>query len=135
MPILVDTGILYALADRDDAWHGRVKKYLEEARELLVVPVTVVPETAYLLHTRLGPRAERAFIRSLAAGELAVEALGGEDLVRSVEILGKFPKVGFVDASVVAIAERLRVDTLATTDRRDFSLLRPKHVARLHLVP
>lgn len=135
MPLLVDTGVLYALADRDDRWHARAKAYLQEARELLVVPVTVVPETAYLLHARLGPRAERAFIRSLAGGELAVEALGGDDLVRAVEILEQFPKIGFVDASVVAVAERLRVDTLATTDRRDFSRVRPKHVARFHLVP
>ena len=27
MPVLVDTGILYALADRDDDWHGRAVEY------------------------------------------------------------------------------------------------------------
>ena len=32
MPVLVDTGILYALADRDDDWHGRAVEYLDRTR-------------------------------------------------------------------------------------------------------
>jgi predicted nucleic acid-binding protein len=28
MPLLLDTGILYAMADEDDAWHQRVVRYL-----------------------------------------------------------------------------------------------------------
>ena len=36
MPLLVDTGILYALADRRDAWHLRVKRYLETTPQTLL---------------------------------------------------------------------------------------------------
>jgi uncharacterized protein len=35
--------------------------------------------------------------------------------------------LGAVDASVVAIAERLGVRRVATLDRRDFSVVRPRH--------
>jgi predicted nucleic acid-binding protein len=45
------------------------------------------------------------------------------------------PDVGFVDASVVAIAERLRLDRIATTDRRHFSTVAPRHRASFELVP
>jgi predicted nucleic acid-binding protein len=45
-----------------------------------------------------------------------------------------FP-LGSVDASVVAVAERLGVEHVATLDRRHFSVVQPSHVAALVLVP
>lgn len=47
-------------------------------------------------------------------------------------LMAKYPDLGFVDSSVVAIAERLIIGTIATTDRRH---LRPSHVERFTLVP
>lgn len=135
MPLLCDTGILYALADRDDAWHARATRFFEEEHQVLLAPVTVLPEVAYLLRTRLGPAAEMAFAESLAAGELAVENLSALDLARSVELLADQPFLGLVDASVVAIAERLGLDSIVTTDRRDFARVRPRHVEAFHLLP
>jgi predicted nucleic acid-binding protein len=135
MPLLLDTGILYAMADEDDAWHARVVGYLETNTDVLMTPVTVVPEAAYLLRARLGPQVEREFIASLAAREVAVEMLSNADLVRTVAVMTERPDVGFVDASVVAIAERLRLDKIATTDRRHFSTITPRHRAAFALVP
>jgi len=135
MPILVDTGVLYALADRDDAWHKRALAFLEDTDELLLVPVTVIPEVTCLLRTRLGEAAERAFVASLAAGELDVEPVTIADLKRCAAIMGAHRDVGFVDASVVAMSERLKVTTIATTDRRHFPPIRPRHCAAFTLVP
>lgn len=135
MPLLVDTGVLYALADADDDWHQPVREYLTRAPDVLLVPVTVLPEVTYLLHKRLGSGAERAFVESLASGELTVEPLKPRDFTRCGELLAEYGAIGFVDASVVAIAERLGLKTLATTDRRHFSRIRPKHVESFELVP
>jgi predicted nucleic acid-binding protein len=135
MPLLCDTGILFALADRDDAWHARAIRFFETERQVLLAPVTVLPEVAYLLRTRLGQSAERAFAESLAAGELAVENLSARDLSRSAELLSELPFLGLVDASIVAIAERLKLETIVTTDRRDFSRVRPRHVEAFRLLP
>jgi predicted nucleic acid-binding protein len=135
MPILVDTGILYALADEDDAWHDRARAWLEELTELLIAPVTVLPEVAYLLHTQLGTDAELTFVQSVAAGELEVEALGRQDFERSCEVMRKYPALGFVDASIVAVAERLKLRTIATTDRRHFGTVVPKQGPPFQLVP
>ncbi len=135
MPLLLDTGIIYALADRDDAWHQRAAAYLDETRALLVAPVTVLPEAAYLIRDRLGTAAERAFVASLTGGELGVEALTAADLRRCAALLEIYPAIGFVDASVVAIAERLRLRTIATTDRRHFAIVRPRHVRSFELMP
>ncbi|MEV4103584.1 hypothetical protein AB0J42_25285 [Nonomuraea sp. NPDC049649] len=39
------------------------------------------------------------------------------------------------DVSLAAIAERLGVTQVATIDRRDFTLIRPRHVPAFRLLP
>lgn len=135
MPLLLDTGVIYALADRHDGWHQRVKAYLETVIEPLVVPVTVVPEVTYLIQTKLGSPTERAFVRSLTTHELDIEPLQQTDMTRAAALLEKYPEIGFVDASVIAMAERLKLRRIATTDRRHFGPIRPAHIKRFELVP
>jgi len=135
VPLLLDTGALYALADADDDWHIPVRDFLKAERQSLLVPVTVIPEVAYLMRKRLGTAVETRFAESLAAGELAVENLAPRDLTRCAELLRVYDFLGFVDASVVAIAERLKLRALVTTDRRDFARVRPTHVTAFQLLP
>jgi len=96
---------------------------------------TVVPEEAYLIGDRLGAAAESRFIQSIVARELLVEDLKDQDWTRALQVMGESPKIGFVDGSVVAIVERLRLASIATTDRRHFTSIRPRHRDRLDLVP
>ena len=135
--ILADTGALYALVNRSDGWHDRVRTWWEANIEPVVVPVTVIPEATYLIGTRLGTRHEVTFVRGLAAGEVGIEPLALEDLARAADLMVAYSDLplGFVDASIVAVAERLQIDTLLTTDRRRFTVVRPAHVPRLRLVP
>ena len=135
MPLLVDTGVLFALADRSDAWHRKARTFLASIHDTLLVPVTVLPEVAYLLHERIGPGAERAFVRAIAERELAVEEVQMRDWRRIEELMGEYEAIGMVDASVAALAERLKLSSIATTDRRHFAAIRPKHVERFTLVP
>ncbi|HET6859230.1 MAG TPA: hypothetical protein VFH94_19350 [Streptomyces sp.] len=58
----------------------------------------------------------------------------GEDYEHLRDLYADFP-LGTVDASVVAVAERLGLQEVATIDRRHFSAVRPKHVRALTLVP
>ena len=59
------------------------------------------------------------------------------DLVRAVEILEQYAdaEFGMVDATLMAMAERLRIQTVLTLDHRDFSIFRPKHCRAFRLVP
>jgi len=135
MPLLVDTGVLYALADRRDAWHARVRSYLQSRRDTLLAPVTILPEVAYLLRERIGAHAELAFAQAIAQGEIAVEGLGRRDFARAGQLMSDYDWLGFVDATVIAAAERLKMSSIATTDRRHFGAVRPAHTARFTLVP
>jgi len=135
MPLLVDTGVVFALADRSDAWHVRVRDHVKSSGEALLAPAMILPEVAYLLRRRVGADAELAFARALADGELSVENLTARDWRRSAALMEEYEWLGFVDATIVAVAERLKVRTLATTDRRHFGAVRPAHVDRFRLVP
>ncbi|MGH8933182.1 MAG: hypothetical protein ACRDZO_21765 [Egibacteraceae bacterium] len=44
-------------------------------------------------------------------------------------------RLGFVDASVIALCERLGETKVATLDKRDFSVVRPRHCDSLRLLP
>jgi uncharacterized protein len=83
----------------------------------------------------MGPAAQRAFVASLGAGELGLGQIGRADVERCRALLDEYPQIGFVDASVVAVAERLHIHVLATTDRRHFGAVRPRHVDALTLAP
>ena len=135
MSLLVDTGVLYALADRRDAWHTRVRNYLRSHPDTLVAPVSILPEVAYLLRERIGVQAEHAFAMSVANGEIAVEGLVRRDFVRAGELMSVYDWLGFVDATIIAVAERLKMASVATTDRRHFGAVRPAHTERFTLVP
>jgi len=125
------------MADRDDDWHDRVVTFLEGLRDELVVPVTVLPEAAYLLAAHLGPEAEQRLIQSTVNGEMVMEELTHQDLRRTLELLHRYEdaRIGFVDATVIAIAERLKISRIMTTDRRDFSMVRPRHCRAFDLLP
>jgi uncharacterized protein len=133
--LLADTGAILALIDRRDAWHARVRTFLSGRRELLLLPATVLPEITYMLRTWLGAGEELAFVNSIASGESAVEDLRAIDYQRCGELMQLYGEIGFVDASIVAVAERLDLPRLLTTDRRHFSIVRPRHVEAFELVP
>lgn len=129
--------MLYALVDRDDAWHSRVRAWWERSREDVLVPVIVLPEVAYLLGRRIGADAELAFTRAISDGEFTLEALAPEDVERAADLMGIYidTPLGLVDACVVAAAERLDIVSVLTVDRRNFSIVRPRHVPSLKLLP
>jgi len=135
--LIVDAGPLYAAAATRDKHHGRCVELLSNSPGPLVVPALVVTEVAYLLADRIGPHAELAFARAIHAGELVVEPVIERDWARIEELTEQYLDLplGVVDASVIALAERHGVDTIATLDHRHFGTVKPRHVAGFALVP
>ena len=68
-----------------------------------------------------------------------MEALSPDpaDYERMAELVGQYANLdlGAADASIVAIAERMGISQIATVDRRDFSVVRPKHIPAFELLP
>ena len=137
MTIIADTGPLYALIDRSDAWHERVAAWWQMSPRTVLVPVTVLPEVSYLLLKRIGSRAEHAFIRAVADGQFTTEPLEPDDIDRAASLMLQYDSLplGFVDATVIAIAERLDVRGILTIDHKHFSVVQPLHTKRFVLSP
>lgn len=134
--IICDTGPLLAIANEDDSEHDPCVSALGTEPGPLVVPATIVTEVCFML-ARLSPRAEASFLQALAREELTVEPLTLSDYSRMAELVvqyGSFP-LGAADASVVAVAERLNVQRIATLDHRHFRQINPKNCAAFELVP
>ncbi|WP_370246834.1 type II toxin-antitoxin system VapC family toxin [Nocardioides sp.] len=138
--ILVDSGPLIAAAIADDRDHRRCVDMfaaLHLNSEKLLVPQTVVAEVAYAIQKQGGTDQELMFLQAFADADLALVDLVVEDLPRIIELVDSyrdFP-LGTTDASVIAIAERLKVNEVATLDHRHFPNVRPRHVDYLTLLP
>ena len=78
-----------------------------------------------------------AFLQAIHQGELTRIDLTTEDWARVIDLVEQYADLGLgtVDASIVAIAERLEIDVIATLNRRDFAIVQPDHVAAFELVP
>ena len=87
--------------------------------------------------SRLHPEVELRFLTELMLGNLIVEQVHASDWSRIAELVERYADLplGTVDASVVAAAERLGATSIATLDRRHFSVVRPKHVESFELLP
>jgi predicted nucleic acid-binding protein len=135
--IVVDTGILLGAADSDDDDHQVCADVLREHRGQLVVPAPVIPETAWQIEHNLGPRSEADFLDLITSRELQVADLTIMDYRRCKELIEQYADMGLglVDASVITVAEKLNVTTLATLNRRDFSVVRPRHADAFELLP
>ncbi len=134
--MIVDTGVIYADIDRSDDWHVSAAALLSTALGPLRVPSLVVTEVCYLLQARLGPVAEADFLVALSRQEFDLIPLTTRDYARAAELVRKYSDLplGAVDASVIAVAERLGDRDIATTDRRHFYAVREARGFTLHPV-
>ena len=138
--IICDTGPIFAAADRKDAdHHACVDLFtgLRLAGRRLLVPQTVIAEVGYMLATKLGTSAEVAFLESVVTGNFELVGLTSPDVTRVADLVVRYNDLplGTTDASVIALAERLGIDEIATLDHRHFRVVRPSHVQALTLLP
>ncbi|MGD0833254.1 MAG: PIN domain-containing protein [Candidatus Dormibacteria bacterium] len=136
MALILDTGPIVAALNAADANHRRCAALLGGGDDL-VVPGPVLVEVDHWLIKLGGPRAWADFVADVTGGAYRVVHPTEADLVRATELERDDAELdlGFVDASIVALCERLGETRLATLDRRVFSVVRPRHCRQLTLVP
>lgn len=137
MALILDTGPLYASLDRSDADHASCRSLIENADEPLIIPSPVLVEVDYWIHVRLHTGVLVALLDDIVAGAYQVADLEGDDYRRVRGLCDRYEDadLGFVDAAVLAVVERLDEHKLATLDERHFRAVRPRHVKSLRLLP
>jgi uncharacterized protein len=132
--VIVDTGVLFALADRSDRNHGAATATFA-LPEPKIVPEPVVVEADWLIRRYLGFAAELSFLRALSEGTLVVESPVPADRTRAAELVATDPELTYVDATVIAIAERMKEPRIATLDRERFAPVVGRRSGSLELIP
>ncbi|MCL4206853.1 MAG: PIN domain-containing protein [Pirellulaceae bacterium] len=137
MAVVCDTGGVYALYDADDAHHATVKVVVESEPGALLLPTILLAEIDYLFNTRLGVDATLDFLASVEAGAFTLVELMPKDLMRCRELVHQYRDLplGLADASVIAIAERLRLQRILTIDQRHFRTVNPSGFSHFILLP
>ena len=94
-------------------------------------------ELDYFLTREFGPEPMARLLGDVRTGAFQIEALTAADYVRVSDIMATYRdlRVGFVDAAVLAVVERLHERKLATLDRRHFGVMRAAHAKALDLLP
>jgi predicted nucleic acid-binding protein len=139
---LLDTSFWYALLNAHEQRHSDVlavaqRIAAERGAEPIVTATPVTAEVAYLVQRDLGQEALAGFIESLgAAGYLLAEPTT-EDYERAAKLVRQYgdSRVDFVDAVLVAVAERLEISRVLTLDQRHFRLFRPSHIDAFEILP
>jgi uncharacterized protein len=134
--LVTDTSVVYAALNPRERHHQRSAELMVSGVSV-VLPAPVITETTMLAHLRRNTKAVEVVLRSILDETLAVVNLERLDYARALDLVMRYADLplSFVDAAVVAIAERLEEDTIATLDRRHFSVVRPAHVEAFNLVP
>lgn len=133
--ILVDAGPLVALADRTDSHHAACVVALQRMTGPLATVWPALTEAIYLVQR--WPRAQAEILTLVETGALRLLPVGREDMPRVRALMEKYRDLpmDLADAVLVRVAERERVRTIFTVDRRDFSVYRPLGLGKFKIVP
>jgi predicted nucleic acid-binding protein len=135
--LVLDTGPIVALLDASDPAHDRCVAMVARLGEDLVVPAAVLVEVDYWLLKLYGHEPWQTFAADVENGAYRLHPLSTHTLTRAAQIEQEYASLdlGLVDASVIATCEELDESKVATLDRRDFSVVRPRHREYLTLLP
>lgn len=136
MTLVCDTGVVFAALSPRERAHSVCAALLEHVTPT-AIPSPAFVEVDWLARSRGVGDAMDRLLASIDDGSVAVVELDEADYRRVRSLLRTYADLplDFVDAAVVAIAERLEQTTIATLDHRHFSVVRPLHVPAFELVP
>jgi len=123
--ILIDSGPLIALFDRNDSYHAAAVDFIKNNSSELLTTLASVTETLHLLD--FNRNAQVDFLKWVEAGAVSVEAISPTDFSRIIELIIKYSDLpmDFADACLVFLGEKLNISNIATIDR-DFDVYRLK---------
>jgi predicted nucleic acid-binding protein len=133
--ILIDTGPIVALFDRDDRYHQLCLDILEKIHEPLIATWPVLTECFCLLGFSGG--AQEDLWTFLRRGGIEVFQLDKSHFSKCCELMKQFRNLpmDLADATIVAAAEELGTAKIFTLDHRYFSVYRFRKTRKFQLLP
>jgi uncharacterized protein len=135
IPVLVDTGFLVALYDRQERMHTICRQLHQRLDNPLATCEAVIAESLHLLHSL--PRAKRDILASIDKGILEIRFSLSNSAGKVQSLMEKYidTPADFADACLIQMADELDTGDILTLDRdfrhyrwrrnRSFNLLVP----------
>lgn len=126
--LIVDTGFLFALVDRRDAWHERATAQMHTAAEGWITTWPVLTECCHLFQRHLGTDFAVDLMADVADHGIEVWEMPSGALHRIPPLMRRYAALpmDLADASLVLLAEHLGHGRILSTDQRDFGVYRWK---------
>ncbi len=134
---LVDSSYIVALGYKRDKHHAMAAELSMQPEVDFWIPDVVLVEALFNLQRLGGTYATIEFAELLIQETPNFVHLEHSDFDRAMELMRKYrdAELDFVDCCLTALAERLNITRICRFDRRDFSIIRPKHTEYLELLP
>lgn len=132
--ILIDTGPIVALFDKNDNYHDKCLSLLKTIKEPLITTMPVLTEAFYLLG--FSWQVQDALWEFVNQGGIQIYDLKGEQFKRCRELMKKYKDLpmDLADATIVSAAETVNISTIFTIDK-DFRIYRTKQGKNFRLIP
>lgn len=133
--IIIDTGPIVAILDKDDKYHRLCVDILKIIKEPLITSWPVITEAFYLLNFSL--QVQDTLWEFIERGGIKIESLDENFYSTCRELMKKYHDLpmDLADATLVAIGEAKGLTTIFTLDHKDFSIYKPKHKKYFTLIP
>ncbi len=122
-PVLLDTGVIVALLDRDEGAHRICAAAVHAAAVPLITCEAVIAESCYLL--RNFPGAPEAILDNVVAGIFQIPFQISKEATSVKQILRKYRdrKIDLADACLISLADEFETGDILTLDK-DFTIYR-----------
>ena len=120
--------------DTDEPRHAQMAAWVTTLDDDLVTTPLALAEMDHVVPRRGGEEARKHLWRDLGRGAVVVR-WWADAVDETLGIARRRPELGLVDASLVALAERLRTDRIATFDMRHFRTLKTRRGKPFTILP
>jgi len=133
--ILIDTGPIVALFDKDDKYHSPCINLIKEIREPLITTWSVITESFYLLN--FSWKVQDDLWTFLQRGGIEIYPFDKEQHTPCRELMKQYQSLpmDLADATLVVVANILGISQIFTLDHKDFPIYRFKQKRRFTLIP
>lgn len=121
--ILLDTGPLVAVLDRGDPHHDACVTLWNDIADRCITTEAVVTEATHLVGRAGGSPLPLELLLAARIPIVSIERGGQEQAVRLMRRYGTLP-MDYTDATLVIVADAIRLNTVFTLDRKGFLLYR-----------
>ena len=121
--ILIDSGPLIALFDRDDFYHHKVIEFIKDKKYKFVSTIAVLTEVTHMLDFNVN--VQISFLEWIRNEGVIIQEIKQEHISRIIELTRKYydRPMDFADATLVITAEKTGIKKIISIDS-DFDIYR-----------